>query len=128
MFKSSFWPYMALLMLHFLLYPVELCILAQIVLFLRLCIAHMTLTLKHMKRYFNTLSKAANIISLAFILRQLLGVKQSRPTVKCNIEKNIITYYHIKCSLEVVQIKWILIMALYLSNTCLCHIILSIVM
>ena len=40
-----------------------------------------------MIRYFNTLSKAAYTVFLAFILRQLLGVKQSHPNVKCNIEK-----------------------------------------
>ena len=40
--------------------------------------------------YSNTISKAANIISLAFILCQLLGDKQSHPTVKCYIEKKII--------------------------------------
>ena len=33
---------MALLMLHYLLYPLEISILAQIVHFVRLCIAHMT--------------------------------------------------------------------------------------
>ena len=45
----------------------------------------------------------------AFILCQLLGVKQGHPTVKCNIQKIIFTYCHTKCGLEVVQIKWILI-------------------
>ena len=33
-------------------------------------------------RYFNTLSKAAKIISLAFILCKLLAVKQSHPGTK----------------------------------------------
>ena len=42
-----------------------------------------------MIRYLNFLSKAANIISLACLLCQLFGVKQSHPNVKCNIKKNI---------------------------------------
>ena len=42
MFEKCFWSYMALRMLYFLLYPFEMSILAQIVQFLRLCVAHMT--------------------------------------------------------------------------------------
>ena len=44
MYERPFRPYMALLMLHLLLYTFEMTILPQIVHFLRLCIAHMTLT------------------------------------------------------------------------------------
>ena len=48
--KVPFWPYMALRVLHFLLYPFKMSILAQIVHFLRLYIAHMTLTIQFMIR------------------------------------------------------------------------------
>ena len=82
-----FRPYMVLHRLHFLRYPLEISIFTHIVHFHRLYIAPMTLTLSFMIRYLNILSKATNIISLAVIFCQLLGVKQSCPGMKCNIEK-----------------------------------------
>ena len=91
MFESFSWPYMALRMLHFLLYPLEMSILVQLVHFLRLCIAIMTLTLYFVIRYLN--SKAANIISLAFIFRQLLSkvIHLRNVIVKTSFSHNIIS-------------------------------------
>ena len=51
-----FWPYMALRMLHFLLYPLEMGILAQIVEFLKLWITHMSLTVQFVIRYLAKMS------------------------------------------------------------------------
>ena len=91
MFETSFWPYLALRMLQFLMCPLERSSLTHIVHFHRLYLASVTIRLSFLIRYFNTLFKAAKIISLAFIICKLLAVKQSHPTVKCNIEKNIFT-------------------------------------
>ena len=96
---------MVLHTLHFLRYPLEMSILTHTVHFRRLYIVPLTRTLQFVTRYLNFLSKATNLISLAFILCQLLGVKQCHPTVKCNIQKIIFIYYYTECSLEVVQIK-----------------------
>ena len=79
MFESSFYPDVALLILHFLLYPIKMDILAHIVPSLRFFIAKLAITLQFSIRYFIDLSKTANIISLSYILCQLLGADQSHP-------------------------------------------------
>ena len=63
-------------MLHFLLYPIKMGILAQIVLSLRFVFAKLAITLQFSIRYSIALSKTANIIALSYILYQLLGVNQ----------------------------------------------------
>ena len=58
-------------MLHFLLHPIKMGILAQIVPSLRFFIAKFALTLQFSIRYFIALSKTAYIISLSYRLCQL---------------------------------------------------------
>ena len=59
-------------------------ILTHIIHFCRLYIDPLTLTLLIVIRFI--LSNSANIISLAFLLGELLSVKKSRPIVKYNLE------------------------------------------
>ena len=73
-FESSFWPYLALRMLHFALYPIKLGILEEIVSSVRFFVANLALILQFAIRYLIALSNTANIISLSYILCQLLGV------------------------------------------------------
>ena len=82
---------MALRILHVLMHSLEMSIFIHIVHFFRLNFVSVTLKVSYFFiRFLNTLFKATNLISLAFILCQLLGVKQSYPAVKCNIKKQII--------------------------------------
>ena len=88
---------MALRILHFVLYPIKMGILAQIVPSLRFFIAKLAITLQFSVRYFIALSKTENIISLSYILCQpgavarlevsseasLLGCKRPRVRSPC---------------------------------------------
>ena len=79
MFESSFWPHLALRMLHFQLYPIQLGILEQTLSSVRFLIANSVLNLQFSIRYLIALSKTANIVTISYILCQLLGVNQRHP-------------------------------------------------
>ena len=64
-------------MLYFPLYPIKMRILEQIISSFRFYIANWALTLKFSIRYLTALSNTAIVVSLYYILCQLLGVDQS---------------------------------------------------